>query len=301
MPTWLAKMWLALLLLLWAGAHCHTVIAAPSGMVWEEALHEISLLRETVSATELPAAPASALTPPDLTPDAEHALCAQLCPGSPEHCGVKFIYGTGTVYCCTLALYVQGSIGHVCADSSQPHLVPEAALTSAVQASVHAGSIDKPTPAPLPNDRNKTDLAVGGRYALERVNQVRVAQRLDPIVWNEQVSDGVLYWLQYLDETHLFMNQNLGQPAKPFPTGSVFLAEVVLSHRLLPNTSIAEAGRACGNALLAHNGSLEIMLGHYEFGAVGILKRRTGLQWLCSVSLGKLFGYGGTSFSNSST
>eukprot|EP00166_Cyanidium_caldarium_P004386 ctg_465.g178 len=189
MPTWLAKMWLALLLLLWAGAHCHTVIAAPSGMVWEEALHEISLLRETVSATELPAAPASALTPPDLTPDAEHALCAQLCPGSPEHCGVKFIYGTGTVYCCTLALYVQGSIGHVCADSSQPHLVPEAALTSAVQASVHAGSIDKPTPAPLPNDRNKTDLAVGGRYALERVNQVRVAQRLDPIVWNEQVSD----------------------------------------------------------------------------------------------------------------
>ncbi|KAF6002446.1 hypothetical protein F1559_002410 [Cyanidiococcus yangmingshanensis] len=263
-------------------------------------LASTSRLTESVAASSTPSPliPNAALSPTILSSAQLAALCDELCPSSPASCAVKFIYGTGTTYCCSGAFFVHGSIGHRCSDQSLPKMVPSALLNRIItQANISgAAAADKP-PGTI-TQANMSTLALIGRGALQRINQVRAAQHKEPIIWSQAVYESVSYWLSYLDSTHLFITQNLGQPAKPFPPGALFLAEVVLAQRLPENITAAEAGIACGNALLSGNISAEITLGNYEFGAVGALPRSTGLEWLCSISLGNLFRFGGTSFPN---
>jgi hypothetical protein len=252
----------------------------------------------SVSATPSPLVANAALSPTVLSTAQQTALCQELCPTASVSCAIKFIYGTGTTYCCSGTFFVHGSIGHRCSDQSLPKIVPNTLLSRIIAEPNISGAAAADKPPGTITQANTSALTLIGRSALQRINQVRAAQQKEPIIWSQAVYESVSYWLSYLDSTHLFITQNLGQPAKPFPPGALFLAEVVLAQRLPENVTAAEAGVACGNALLSGNISAEITLGNYEFGAVGALPRSAGPEWLCSISLGNLFRYGGTSFPN---
>jgi hypothetical protein len=242
--------------------------------------------------------PNSALSPSVLSTAQQAALCAELCPNAVTTCAIKFIYGTGTTCCCSGAFFVRGSIGHLCSDQSIPKLVPESLLNQVITAANASSTGVEDKPPGAITKANASALHLAGRSGLDRINQVRAAQRREPIIWSQAVYESVSFWLSYLDTTHLFITQNLGKPAKPFPPGALFLAEVVLAQRLPENVTAEEAGIACGNALLNGNISAEITLANYEFGAVGTMPRSSGPEWLCSISLGNMFRYGGTSFPN---